>query len=220
MFVTGNNNAQPIHDSPRIYNNSEKVCYICYIVTIRCGTDFPCNILFFEMLQMLHLVFCLICSIMAANVNKAGQTHDQLQAACYQWACKAYHPFVFGRLICIPNDMHAGNTVRYKQYEAIGVTPGVWDMVFFWLHEVVWWEFKVGSDKLSKTRIVKGKKKRGQLEHAATLLPFGHKFFVASEEHEFQQQFKNIIEPTLEEVKRITDKSYGVERKDNIGQRH
>lgn len=153
---------------------------------------------------------------MVHNVNKAGQTHDQLQAACWQWACKAYHPFVYGRLISIPNDMHAGNTVRWKQYEAIGVTPGVWDMQFNWVTvlqdpkamqslpyrlfpAVYWWEFKVGSDKLSDK----------QKKFHANMEPFGHTFFIAHEEHEFQQQFKNIIEPTLEQVKKVMNKDYG-----------
>lgn len=147
------------------------------------------------------------------NINKAGQTHDQLQAACWEWACNAYHPHIYGKLIAIPNDMHAGNVVRWKQYEAIGVTPGVWDMQLNWFAKVqtidygllivpavYWWEFKVGADKLSTTRIVNGKKKRGQIEHREALLPFGHKFYVAHEEEEFQQQFKLIVEPTLDYI--------------------
>jgi len=157
-----------------------------------------------------------------ANTNTAGQTHDQLQAACWQWACKAYHPFIYGRLITIPNDMHAGNTVRWKQYEAIGVTPGVWDMVLFWfdamrdlrgnkniiLPAIYWWEFKVGNDKLSTTKIVNNKKKRGQTEHRDIFLPLGHKFNIATEEHEFKEQLKLIVEPTIEIAKLIWPKSH------------
>lgn len=160
---------------------------------------------------------------MAQNANSAGQTHDQLQAACYAWACREYHPYVYRRLIAIPNDMHVGNVVRWKQYEAMGVTAGVWDMQFLWFTTkislpypeiaafnqikafitpaVYWWEFKVGADTLSK------KKKDGtggQIEFRESLLPFGHVFNIATEEHEFKEQFKLIIEPTLKQVKELS----------------
>lgn len=146
---------------------------------------------------------------MAQNLNKAGQTHDQLQAACWLWACQTYHPWVHGRLIAIPNDMHAGNVARWKQYEALGVTPGVWDMQLFWFQvkidvaagiwskdyvpAIFWWEFKVGNDKLKpKQKLFREK-----------MIPIGHTFFIASEEEEFQKQFNNVVEPTMEYVKEI-----------------
>jgi hypothetical protein len=154
------------------------------------------------------------------NVNKSGLTHDQLQAKCFEWACKEYYPFVHRRLVAVPNDAAGGNVIKGKQYQALGVTGGVWDMVFFWFgyeyHEYdydslspiisplsIFWEFKVGTDKLSKDRIVKGKKVFGQTEFRDGLLPLGYKFFIASEECEFQSQFKAIIEPTLNIAKEL-----------------
>lgn len=149
---------------------------------------------------------------MAVNVNSAGQTHDQLQATCYKEACRLYHPFVIRRLISIPNDMHAGNVVRWKQYEAIGVTPGVWDMQFNWFvylnhfddvgdnavldnvyPAVHWFEFKVGADQLSSK----------QIKFRETMLPLGHKFYVVSEVPQFIEQIKLIVEPTLEIARAI-----------------
>lgn len=146
-----------------------------------------------------------------SRVNKAGQTHDQLQAACWKWACRQYHPYVYRRLIAIPNDMHAGNVARWKQYEALGVTPGVWDMQFNWIEQIetpdggyttrigriipatYWWEFKVGSDTLSPK----------QIKFQEQMKPFGHTFNVCSEEDQFQFQFKLIVEPTIDYIKRI-----------------
>lgn len=146
----------------------------------------------------------------AMNVNKAGQTHNQLQAVCYKEACQLYHPFVIRRLISVPNDMHVGNIARWKQYEAIGVTPGVWDMQFNWFEQILvydesgpfakrtipathWFEFKVGTDTLSTA----------QIKFRETMLPLGHKFYVVSEVPEFIEQIKIIVEPTLEIAKRI-----------------
>lgn len=143
------------------------------------------------------------------RVNKAGQTHDQLQAACWKWACRQYHPYVYRRLIAIPNDMHAGNVARWKQYEALGVTPGVWDMQLLWVNEyegydcdgpakliipwTYWWEFKVGNDTLSPK----------QIKFQEQMQPFGHTFNVCSEEEQFQSQLKLIVEPTIDYIKRI-----------------
>lgn len=142
------------------------------------------------------------------NANMSGQTHDQLQAACWAEACKKYHPFVHKRLITVPNDMHAGNVVRWKQYEALGVTPGVWDMVLHWfapapIYEdqnricvfpaVHWFEFKVGSDTLSAA----------QKKFRKTMLPLGHKFYIISEQQEFTELIKLIVEPTLHIAKEI-----------------
>lgn len=105
--------------------------------------------------------------------------------------------------------MHAGNIVRWKQYEAIGVTPGVWDMQFNWFEQAMgyhegdpypmilerthWFEFKVGADTL----------RAAQIKFRETMLPLGHKFYVVSEEQEFIEQIKIIVEPTLEIAKRI-----------------
>lgn len=141
---------------------------------------------------------------MGANLNRFGQTHDQLQASCFRWACNAYHPFIFRHLIAIPNEMHIGNVVRWKQYEAVGVTPGVWDMQFNWIEQsnsfmniaypaTHWFEFKVGKDKLSTA----------QIKFKQAMTPLGHKFYVISEEEEFQAKFKSIVEPTLDFVKTI-----------------
>lgn len=137
-------------------------------------------------------------------------THNQLQAACYKEACQMYHPFVIRRLISVPNDMHVGNIARWKQYEAIGVTPGVWDMQFNWfaveqyphgiqaedyrIHPAThWFEFKVGADVLSKE----------QLKFRKTMQPLGHKFYVVSTKEYFLQQIKLIVEPTLHIAKQI-----------------
>jgi hypothetical protein len=156
----------------------------------------------------LLLGFFLTIVYMPKNVNKAGQTHDQLQAACYKWACQTYHPYVYRRLICVPNDLHKGNIVRAKQYQALGLTRGAWDMPFFWVStfpdarfnlrgEMIipwtyWWEFKVGSDDLSDYQI-----------NFAETNSFGHTFNVASEESEFQLQFNSIVLPTIEFAKKI-----------------
>lgn len=148
---------------------------------------------------------------MAQNLNKKGQTHDQLQASCFKWACNMYHPYVLRHLIAIPNEMHVGNVVRWKQYEAVGVTPGVWDMQFNWFvvrvttgltiqpdnieiyPAVYWFEFKVGADTLSTA----------QKKFKQAMNPLGHKFYIITEEEEFQEQFKLIVEPTLDYIKRI-----------------
>lgn len=146
------------------------------------------------------------------NVNTQGQTHDQLQAACWKEACRLWHPYLYGRLICIPNDMHAGNVVRWKQYQALGVTPGAWDMVLYWFAEIKdlrtsngmhfkdicmpavhWFEFKVGNDDLSKA----------QIKFCNLMKPLGHHFHIISEEQQFYDQLKIIIEPTIHIAKQI-----------------
>lgn len=155
---------------------------------------------------------------MKHNVNKDGQTHDQLQRACWVGACKAYFPFMYRRLIAIPNDMHAGNVVRWKQYEALGVTPGVWDMCLYWFDQrpalpfpesatidlikaaiipaVHWFEFKVGSDDLGDE----------QKKFRETMLSLGHKFYIISEEKEFRTIINSIVEPTIHIAKQIWNK--------------
>ena len=141
------------------------------------------------------------------NQNKAGQTHDQLQAACWKEAQRDYFPLLRFRLFANPNDMHAGNVARWKQYEALGVVPGVWDMVLHWfeamrdlrgnrniiLPAVHWFEFKVGSDELSAN----------QKKFREIFLPLGHKFYIISEQEEFRITLKNIIEPNIAITKQI-----------------
>lgn len=147
-----------------------------------------------------------------ANINAAGQTHDQLQAACWLRAQQLYYPFMEQRLFCVPNDMHAGNVVRWKQYEALGVTPGVWDMQLIWftqidpyeqfgdpiaekiiLPAVHWFEFKVGKDALSDA----------QLKFQSRMEKIWHCFHVVSDEEAFMSNLKLIIEPTLHIAKQI-----------------
>ena len=106
--------------------------------------------------------------------------------------------------------MHVGNLVRWKQYEAIGVTPGVWDMQFNWFDYFFtdtdydqlspkitavthWFEFKVGADVLSPA----------QLKFRKTMLPLGHKFYVISDKETFLQHIRTIVEPTLHIAKQI-----------------
>ena len=143
------------------------------------------------------------------NINAAGQTHDQLQAACWKAAQQLYWPFLDQRLICIPNDMHAGNVARWKQYEALGVTPGVWDMQLLWIEQIPnnvnhaggvinvpaihWFEFKVGRDDLSAK----------QKQFRKRMLPIGHKFYVVEEQEQFANALELIIKPTLHIAKEI-----------------
>lgn len=146
---------------------------------------------------------------MATNVNVDGQTHDQLQAACWKGAQQLYYPFLTQRLHCIPNDMHAGNIARWKQYEALGVVPGVWDMVLHWFEQIMgyhegdpyplihpvthWFEFKVGSDWLS------GKQKQFQTR----MEKIGHRFWVVQTEIQFFNALETIVKPTLHIAKEI-----------------
>jgi hypothetical protein len=148
------------------------------------------------------------------NLNQSGQTHDQLQAACWRAALRLYHPFLDQRLFCIPNDMYAGNVVRWKQYEALGVTPGIWDMQLIWFEQIQqtnglcskcltvqathWFEFKAGRDDLSKA----------QLKFQARMEKIGHAFHVISEEDVFFSNLKLIIEPTLHIAKEIWKEEY------------
>lgn len=144
------------------------------------------------------------------NANKSGQTHDQLQAACYKQALQEYHPFLIRRLFSVPNDMAGNNAARARHYQAIGVTAGVWDMQLNWFEQIhtpdngfikygriipltVWFEFKVGRDKLSDS----------QIKFRDTLLPLGHKFYIIGEQEEFMQNLKHIVEPTLHIAKQI-----------------
>lgn len=154
---------------------------------------------------------------MATNVNADGLTHDQLQAACWKTAQRDYHPFMTQRLYCIPNDMHAGNVARWKQYEALGVTPGVWDMQLLWFFAkellpdytwsvapaIYWFEFKVGSDELSKK----------QISFRDRMTPLGHKFYIITREKEFKEIIKDIIEPTLHIAKEIWKEEYELNAK-------
>lgn len=156
------------------------------------------------------MTIIIMVAFMSIQRNAAGQTHNQLQSECWKWACKAYHPFIYRRLITIPNDMHAGNIARWKQYEALGVTPGVWDSCLNWFEQILmydesgpfakrtipathWFEFKVGTDELSNA----------QKKFRTTMLPLGHKFYVVSEEEEFRTILISIVEPTLHIAKQI-----------------
>lgn len=150
-----------------------------------------------------------------ASTNIDGLTHDQLQAACWKGAQRDYHPFMAQRLFCIPNDMHAGNVARWKQYEALGVTPGVWDMQLVWftclgdwdanefprpmiIPANHWFEFKVGADSLSKA----------QIKFQNRMLPLGHKFHIIEREEQFRHILKSIVEPTLHIAKEIWKEEY------------
>lgn len=144
------------------------------------------------------------------NVNNAGQSHNQLQAACFKAACQAYHPFLYRRLIMIPNDAAKANKRLAKELQALGLTPGVWDMCLHWFNysfaetdydqltplvipATHWFEFKVGSDDLSDA----------QKEFRNIFLPLGHKFYIIREEEEFKSILKSIVEPTLHIAKQI-----------------
>lgn len=143
------------------------------------------------------------------NQNSSGQSHNQLQAACFKTACQAYHPFLYRRLIMIPNDAARENKRLAAQLQALGLTPGVWDMCLHWFEElenpegsycagslfpaIHWFEFKVGSDDLSDA----------QKEFRNIFLPLGHKFYIIREEEEFKSILKSIVEPKLHIAKQI-----------------
>jgi hypothetical protein len=140
-----------------------------------------------------------------SNINVDGLTHDQLQAVCWKRAQQIYYPFLDQRLFCIPNDMHAGNVARWKQYEALGVTPGIWDMQLVWFAQIPpldclwvcpaihWFEFKVGNDRLSAK----------QISFQKRMERVGHQFHVISRECDFISKLELIIKPTLHIAKEI-----------------
>jgi hypothetical protein len=86
-------------------------------------------------------------------------SHNQLQQKCWQHLWNTYPE---SRYLCwhtknedIP---HKGETkqsyiVRRSQDKAIGLLPGVWDLVFYWKTCLYIFDVKVGKDKLSENQI-------------------------------------------------------------------
>lgn len=82
-------------------------------------------------------------------------SEDQLQATCWQWAWNFY-PITRRCLWAVPNG-GSRNKAEACKFQATGVLPGVWDMHFFWKGNFYIFEFKVGTNTLSKPQEAWGK---------------------------------------------------------------
>lgn len=114
--------------------------------------------------------------------NFTPSPEDVLQAECWKWACNTYGVY---RLLChVPNQVGTRHPIEAQQLKAMGVTPGVHDLFFFWKNKLYWLECKVGSNSQSDDQ----KKFAAKMtEHGAICKEF-------RSVEQFQSIFKSIIE--------------------------
>lgn len=82
-------------------------------------------------------------------------THNKLQQECFLWAWGTY-PKLRKLFWHTPNDLpkRPGESqraflIRLNQRKAIGVVPGILDIVFYFRCRLYVFDFKVGNDSLS-----------------------------------------------------------------------
>jgi hypothetical protein len=116
--------------------------------------------------------------------------HDQLQSKCYLWAHNTYPP-LRKKFWHTPNELPRikGETQqqylhRLNQRKAIGVVPGVLDLVFYYKTVLHVFDFKVGNDKLSDD----------QLEFIDQIKAEGGKEYEIRTVEQFQEIFKSIVQ--------------------------
>jgi hypothetical protein len=85
--------------------------------------------------------------------------HDQLQAAAFQWAHNTY-PQIRGCLFAclneikkLPSESRTAHMIRVQQAKAIGLRPGVLDLLLLTPVAVYGFDAKVGSDRLSERQL-------------------------------------------------------------------
>lgn len=78
-------------------------------------------------------------------------TEIQLQTLCFQWSWNTY-PETRRCLLHVPNGGYR-NKREAMEMKASGVVAGVHDLLFFWDHQLYWFELKVGSNKQSPDQI-------------------------------------------------------------------
>lgn len=83
------------------------------------------------------------------------QTHDRLQAECFQWLWNTYPETRYCCFAVINEMKHAGNNRAFNvaKLKAVGMLPGVWDMLFYWKGVLYAFDIKVGKDKLSEKQV-------------------------------------------------------------------
>jgi hypothetical protein len=77
-------------------------------------------------------------------------THDKLQAMCWQWHYNSY-PEDRGYIRLIYSNPR--NKIQGAKLKAAGLTAGTPDMVWWRKKQDIFFEFKVGKDKLSDDQI-------------------------------------------------------------------
>lgn len=107
----------------------------------------------------------------------------QLQSACFQWAWNTY-PRTRMLLFHIPNG-GSRNRIEATQLKSAGVVSGVHDLLFYWKGQLYWFELKVGTNKQSPQQIAFG----------ATMLAQGAILHEIRSFEQFQEIFKQIVEP-------------------------
>ena len=108
-------------------------------------------------------------------------TEDQLQAKIFQWTWNNY-PQTRRLFFHIPNG-GARNKIEAIKFKAIGVLPGVPDMLLIWKNTPYFFELKSLTGKVSNDQ-----KKVHQV-----LLDNNIQVYVIRTEEQFQEIFKNII---------------------------
>ena len=83
-------------------------------------------------------------------------SHDRLQQECVTWFRNTYPQWklllfhVPNAIQKYPKETQAHFVQRLSYLKAIGVTKGVYDLIFYFQNEMHIFDIKVGSDKLSK----------------------------------------------------------------------
>lgn len=85
-------------------------------------------------------------------------THDRRQAECFLWAYN-YFPQVRQLLFAVPNEqkMLAGKSPKMKAFlisvlKGIGLTPGVFDLLFWWRGKLYGFDIKLPGDRPSNAQ--------------------------------------------------------------------
>lgn len=116
-------------------------------------------------------------------------THNQLQQKCWMYLWNTYPE---SRYLAwhtknedIPNKSETKKEyiVRRSQDKAVGLLPGVWDLVLYWKGVLFIFDIKVGKDKLSEQ----------QIRFRDQVISQGGQAFVIETLEVFETQCKNIF---------------------------
>jgi hypothetical protein len=81
------------------------------------------------------------------------QSEMQLQGACFRWAWNT-HPETRLLLFHVPNGGSRNSPVEGAQLKAVGLIPGIPDMLFVWKGKLFAFEFKAKGGKLSPSQLL------------------------------------------------------------------
>lgn len=117
-------------------------------------------------------------------------THDRRQSECFLWAYNSF-PHVRKLLFAVPNEQKllADKSPKQKAFilsilKSIGLTPGVFDLLFWWRGKLYGFDIKLPGDRPSDA----------QVSFAKLVVENGGKCYYVETLCEFQDIFKQILQ--------------------------